>query len=418
MRNKERSRDPAKLTVANISQNYHVRGGSDTIFFNTGKLLTHHGHQVIPFAARHLRNEATEWSRYFPVGANFNSPGPRDLARFIYSRSAAQALSRLLDEHELDIAHLHIYYGKLTGSILTPLVEAGVPIVQTLHEYKLICPVYSLLSNGKVCEACEGHHFWRAIPRKCNRNSVARTLLSVAESYVSRQLGSISAVDHFMAVSDFVRLKMIRYGVPEDKISTVHNFIDCSEIVPASQPGGYFLYVGRLDAPKGILTLVKAAATVKDTPLFIVGEGAAYDGLAAFIGQHELGHIKLLGFKRGVALSQLIKNSLCLILPSELYETFGMSILEGFAYGRPAIASNIGGIPEVITNGEDGFLFEPGNVEALREKLLWMESHPRHAVEMGQAGRQKAETDFGADVYYDKIMQVYNQVLGARGGTL
>lgn len=400
-----------KPTVLNVSQNYYIRGGSDRIFFATTDLLKRRGHHVIPFAAADSRNQRTKWAPYFPAAADFERPGPLDLLRFIYSLPACRAIRALINDHKPDIAHLHIYYGKLTGSILPPLKKAGIPIVQTLHEYKLICPVYSLVSNGHICEACRGHHFWRAIPQRCNRHSLARTMLSVTESYMSRMLGSVNAIDHFIAVSDFVRTKMLANKIPAEKISTIHNYIDASKIKPGRRRGSYFLYFGRLERLKGIFALVEAAASLTQIPLLIVGDGNARSELAQIIERRNLEHVKLLGFKRGKDLEQLVQDSICTILPSEWYEPFPTTILESFAHARPVIASGIGGITEMITHGVDGLLVEAGNIEALREEMAWLAGNPRRAVDMGMSGRKKVETSFGPQAHYEKLLRVYQSVL-------
>jgi glycosyltransferase involved in cell wall biosynthesis len=400
-----------KPAVLTISQNYYLRGGSDCMFFETAKLFEERGHRVIPFTAADPRNRPTPWAAYFPVAASFENPGPIDLVRFVYSRPAARAIRKLLKDHKPDVAHVHIYYGKLTSSILAPLKEAGVPIVQTLHEYKLICPVYTLISNGTVCEACQGHHFWRAIPRKCNRSSAARTLLSVTETYVSRFLGSVDSIDHFIAVSDFVRTKMIEHGIPPQKISTVHNFVDASRGKANHQAGEYLLYFGRLERLKGVFTLLEAAAPLTQVPLLIVGEGSARAEIAEMIERRNLKHIQLLGFKRGDELERLIGGSLCAMVPSEWYEPLPTTVIEAFTHARPVVASRIGGISEIVTHGVDGFLVEAGNAEALRERMNWLATHPHEAVQMGLAGRKMVEERFGAEVYYANLMRVYQSVL-------
>ena len=399
------------LTVLNISQNHYIRGGSDRYFFTMGELLQKHGHKVIPFTAASSKNEPTEWDQYFPRAANFENPGPVDLLRFLYSRDAVKSIQRLLDKTDVDIAHFHIYYGKLTASILGSLKKAGIPLIQTLHEYKLTCPVYSHLSNDEICEDCEGKHFWRALPKKCNRGSIARTALSVTESYVSRQLGAVEKFDHFISVSHFLRKKMIQYGIPEEKISTVHNFTDVSHITPNFSVGDYILYFGRVHRSKGILTLIEAAAPLKQVPLYIVGDGEAMPEVQQIIEQNGCEHIHLLGFKQGDELRDLILNSICTVLPSEWYENCPMSVLESFAYGKPVIGADIGGIPELIENEVDGFLVPSAGTEALREKLLWMFEHKDKAAEMGKTGRHKMETEFNADIHYEKIMNVYRKFL-------
>ncbi len=400
-----------KSTILNVSQNYHVRGGSDRYFFTLAELLQKHGHKVIPFTATSPKNEPSEWERYFPRGADFEEPKMGDLLRFLYSRDAATSIQRLLNNTDVDIAHFHIYHGKLTTSVLGSLKKAGIPLVQTLHDYKLTCPIAVYLANDEICEACEGKHFWRALPKRCNRGSLARTALSVTESYVSKTLGAVEKFDHFISVSHFLRKKMISHGIPEGKISTVHNFVDVSNITPNFSGGEYMLYFGRVHRSKGILTLTEAAAPLKEIPLYIVGDGETMPEVQRIIEENGCDHIHLLGFKQGDELRELILNSLCTILPSEWYENCPLSVLESFAYGKPVIGADIGGIPELIEDGVDGFLVPSGGQEALRDRLLWMFKHKDEAVEMGRTGRHKMETAFNADIHYERIMNVYRKFL-------
>ena len=398
-------------TILNVSQNHYIRGGSDRYFFTLAEMLKKHGHQVIPFTAVSPKNEPSEWEHYFPRGADFEHPGVGDLLRFLYSRDAAKSIQQLLNDTNIDLAHFHIYYGKLTASILGELKGAGIPLIQTLHEYKLTCPVYSHLSNDEICEACAGKHFWRALPKRCNRGSIARTTLSVTEAYVSKMLGAVEKFDHFISVSHFLRKKMISHGIAKNKISTVHNFVDVSDITPNFSTGEYVLYFGRIHQSKGILTLIKAAAPLKQVPLYIVGDGEAMPEVQRIVEQNGSEHIHLLGFKQGNELRELILNSICTVLPSEWYENCPMSVLESYAYGKPVIGADIGGIPELIRDGVDGFLVPSGEQDALRERLLWMAEHKNDAVEMGRIGRQKMETEFNADIHYESIMNVYQRFL-------
>ena len=400
-----------KSTILNVSQNYYVRGGSDRYFFTLAELLQKHGHRVVPFTAANANNEPSEWEDYFPRGADFEHPGAGDLLRFLYSHDAVKSIRQLLKDTDIHLAHFHIYYGKLTASILEVLKRDGVPLIQTLHEYKLTCPVYSHLSNDEICEACEGKHFWRALPKRCNRGSLARTALSVTESYISKMLGAVKKFDHFISVSHFLRKKMISHGIPEDKISTVHNFVDVSDITPNFAEGDYVLYFGRVHQSKGILTLIDAAVPLTEVPIYIVGDGEAMPEVQRIIEQNGCQHIHLLGFKQGEELRELIRNSICTVLPSEWYENCPMSVLESYAYGKPVIGADIGGIPELIVDGIDGYLVPSGDPETLRDRLLWMSENKSEAVEMGRVGRYKMETEFNADIHYERIMDVYQRFL-------
>lgn len=399
------------LTVLNVSQNYHVRGGSDRYFFVMGELLEKHGHRVIPFAAKQEQDEETPWSEYFPEGIKFQSPSPLDLGRFIYSRRAAHSIDRLLLDHPVDIAHLQIYYGQLTASILGPLRQAGVPIVQTIHDFKLVCPVYSLMSHGSICEACQGKHFWKGILNRCNRGSLARSALSVAESYISRWLGAVDDVDHFISVSNFQRDKLVELGVPSEKITVVHNFIEVDPQEPEAAPGDYILYFGRIERLKGIYTLLDAARRAPDVKLILVGEGDAYDGVTELIREQGLSNVELRGFAQGDELKQLIRGSLATVLPSEGYDNCPMAVLESLGMGKAVIGSRIGGIPELVDDTQDGFLVTPGDGEDLAERMNWMWNHRSEVAAMGLRGRDKVIARFNSQVHYERIADVYRTLV-------
>lgn len=399
------------MKIVNVNQNHYTRGGSDAYFFALADLLRSNGHAVVPFASAQIKNEPTEWSRYFPAPVDFDRPGPSDILRFVYSPSAAAAMGRLVDEQRPDLAHLHIYYGQLTASILSPLRRAGIPIVQTLHEYKIVCPTSHLLSHGVVCEACQGRKFAMALVNRCNRDSLARSALSALETFVSHRLGAVDRIDHFLAVSDFVRKKVVSLGVPANKVTTVHNFVDIGRFDPSSAPGDYVLYFGRLERLKGISTLLQAMERLPDVQLLVVGEGTDRELFKSQVRERGLRNIAFLGFRRGEDLHRLIRGSICTVTPSECFETFGLTLVESFALGRPVVCSNMGGMPEIVSRGDDGLIFEPGDFLQLAEHLKWMANNSAEAVAMGGRGRRKVEQSFSPAVHLAAIDRVYQRVL-------
>lgn len=399
------------MNVLNINQNHYIRGGSDTYYFSLSALLESKGHRVLPFAANHLQNIESPFSSYFPRPVNFDNPGMLDLARFIYSGSAAKSIERYIENERPSIAHMHIYYGQLSASILNPLKRHNIPIVQTLHEYKVVCPTSHLLNNGQICEACQGSNFWQATLKRCNRGSLRRSALSAVETYTSHKLGAISKVDHFLAVSHFLREKVISLGVPSEKVTTVHNFIDSSLYTPSYQVGSYFIYFGRLERMKGIFTLLRAMSELRDIKLLIIGDGNDKGEVERFIADEKLWNVSLLGFKRGAELHDLIRGSICTIAPSEWFETFGLTLIESFALGRPVICSRMGGMPEIVSEGLDGLIFPAGNVPALTAHIRWMSDNPKTAVEMGIRGRRKVEEVFSSINHYQQVMKIYDSVI-------
>lgn len=384
-----------------------MAGGSDRVFLELGELLTERGHKVVPFCSRDERNLPSDYARYFPPTIDTASPGVRDIGRFIYSRAARARMTELLSAQTVDLAHLHIYYGKLTAAILKPLRERGIPIVQTLHEYKLACPVYTLTSAGRPCEACFGGRYWQALPRLCNRNSLSRTALSVVESYVSRALGAIDSVDHFIAISDYVRQKMIAAGLPAARISTVHNYVDTSRFTPATTAGDYVVFFGRLETVKGVYSLLEAFAGLPQVRLVIAGTGGEEAAVRAWVEARGLSNIELLGFVAGEQLHDLLRGALCTVVPSEWQEPFGLTVLESLALAKPVVATDMGGIPEVVSHGEDGLLVPAWDPAALRAAVLELANNPQRAAAMGRAGRAKVEARFDRHQHYEQLRAVY-----------
>lgn len=401
------------MKVLNVGSHHRVKGGSDRYFLALERLLEQKGHRVIPFAARSPEPDAGEETLHFSRGVDPDDPSPADVARFVFNREARRSIAGLLEKHRPDVAHLHAYSGQLSASILKPLRDRGVPTVQTLHDYKLGCPVRIFVSRGDVCEACEGEHFWRALPRRCNRGSLTRTALNVLEAYVSRWLGDASVPDHFVAPSGFLRSKMLEHEiVPPDRITTVPNFVDPGDFRPARGNGEHLVYVGRLREVKGVRTLVDAAASLPEVPLLIVGTGPDRDALERRVDLNGLSHVRFVGFKDGEELHDLVRRSIAVVVPSELYENCPMVVLEAMALGRAVIGTDMGGIPELITDGTDGLLFEAGDADALRRRLQWVAEHPAETTRMGAAGRRKVERAFDPDAHYRRLAEIYDEVTG------
>ena len=401
-----------KPTVLHGSHNYYIPGGAERYFFELSGLLEQHNHKVIPFCGASERNHPTEYAAYFPPAVDTANPSLTDVFRFIYSRDARQHIERAIDDLQPNIAHLHIYHGKLTSSILAPLKKRHIPIVQTLHEYKLLCPVYSCIRHGEICESCQGKYFWKALTNRCNRGSIARSAVSCAESYVAKMLGAVDNIDHFIGVSQFMTDKMLSIGVPEEKITTVHNFVDCDKLRPADSPGNYILYFGRLDATKGLFTLLDAMRANPNLDCVLAGSGPDEAKLTAYAADNNITNVRFAGFATGNALQELIRGAVCTVLPAEWYENCPMSVLESLAYARPVIGTRIGGIPELVDHGQDGLIVEPANAEQLAAALEELGSNPEKARQMGQVGREKVARDFSPAQHYQQIKAVYEKLPG------
>jgi glycosyltransferase involved in cell wall biosynthesis len=397
-------------TVLGANNYHYLRGGSERAFLGLGRLLASRGHRVLHLSTAHPRNEPPPGPAAFVPANELARPGPLDVLRFHYSPGAARAVRGLLSAERVDLAHLHIYYGQLTPSILAPLARERVPIVQTLHEYKPLCAVHTLLSRGEPCEACAGRHFWRALPRRCNRGSLARTAVSVSEAYLARALGADSRVARYVAVSEFVRAAMLRHGCAPGRIVTVPHFVDAESQEPGRGAGEHVLYAGRLETYKGVFTLLDAAAEARDLPVLYAGDGPARAELERRIAALGLAHVRVLGFLEPPALAALLRASRCVVVPSRSYETFGLVALEAMAHGRAVIASRIGALPELVTD-ENGLLVPPGDAPALAETLRWVAGHPQDVALLGARGRALALERYSPGEHYARLLRVYRELV-------
>jgi glycosyltransferase involved in cell wall biosynthesis len=402
----------ASMAVLQVSNNYFISGGSDRYFFELSRSLSGQGMTVIPFAADDPRNEPSDWSSYFPPALRADKAAASDAVRYVYSAAAKRSLKRLLDVADIRLAHCHIYYGRITASILPVLKSAGIPVVQTLHEYKLICPVYTCLKHDRVCEACHGRHFWKATVGRCKNGSIPRSLASTAEAYAAKFLGSHSGIDHFISVSEFLRERMIENEICEpSRITTIHNFVDAERYEPATGDGNYVCYFGRVEKLKGLDTLIESMRRLPDVELKIVGDGSYRRTCEQILAAGGIRNIELVGPKSGNELADLVRGSLCTVLPAEWYENCPMSVLESLAYARPVIGTAIGGIPELIEDGTDGFIVPVADSEALAEAISRLASDTVLATSMGRSGRKKIENEFGRENHLKKIRSIYDQVL-------
>ena len=200
-----------KPAVLNVNNFHYYRGGSDQYFLKLTMLLKEKGHRVTTFSTENTRNINKSWlAGEMPRSVDtekFSSIS--NILRYCYSPEARKKMALALQEFRPDLVHLHIYYGQLTGSIIDPIKNAGIPIIQTLHEYKLVCPTHGLFAHNSFCDKCKGKHYWKAIIQRCNRNSIARTALSVTESYISEWLGVNKHIDRYIAVSQFQKNQLL-----------------------------------------------------------------------------------------------------------------------------------------------------------------------------------------------------------------
>ena len=405
-------------------QTFHYRrGGDSTHMFNLSELLSENGHEVVHFAMKHPRNLPSPHSGYFSSEIDFpsllesGSPASacKVLTKSIYNGEARKKIARLADDTKPDIAHFHNIHGHLTTSIIEPLRKRGIPIVWTCHDYRLVCPNTSFLSRGEVCERCLPTRYWNAPLQRCKKGSLPASFVAMLTSCWDRMTGVPRRVDRFITPSRFLRGKMIEGRIDGDKVIAMPNFTDL-DIRPHAGEGDYFIYTGRLSHEKGIDILIRAAGSIEGARLLLVGEGPVEEELKEEAEKYGNGRVEFTGFLSGEDFERKVAGARFIVLPSRWYENLPFSIMEAMAAGKPVVATDIGGIPEMVDDGETGLLFPVGNEEALRGCLARMNSDPELRREMGRRGREKAERLYGRARHYESIMEVYDAVLAARRG--
>jgi glycosyltransferase involved in cell wall biosynthesis len=401
-----------------INNYYYPRGGAEVLFLEHNRMFENIGWQVVPFAMRHAKNLPSPWTEYFPdeieFGAEYGLAEKLVRApRVIYSQQARQRMRRLLGTVQPRIAHVHNVYHHLSPSVLPLLRERGIPVVMTLHDLKLACPAYTMMSGGKPCERCRGGKLYNVAVNRCIKGSLALSSLVMVEAYVHRALGLYADnVDRFIVPSRFLLEKLVQWGWARERFVHIPNFVDIDRFQPRTDAGRRFVYCGRLDELKGIETLVRAAALARQ-PVTLIGRGpleARLHALSAELGAD----VDFAGYLTQDALVAAIGQARAVVVPSECNENAPLSLLEAYAAGRPVIGSRIAGIPELVREDETGVLFPAGDAEALAEALSRLTALPDARVSaMGAAARAWAEQDFNAAIYLQRQLDLYDS-LGVR----
>jgi len=400
---------------------FYLRGGAERCFFDLSALLEAHGHTVIPFCMDHPQNLPSPYADYFISYMDFPSQLAKDAGlagklavaeRVIYSREAKAKVARLIEATKPDIAHIHGIAHETSPSILGAIKAAGVPIVQTLHDYKLLCPNTNFVAQGQLCEACKGHHYYNVARFRCKRGSLSASLLAAVEMYAHKAFQLYERhVDVFISPSRFLQHKVADFGI-RNPVVHIPNFLHVDTIVPDYTADDYFVYSGRLVDVKGVQTLVEAMGQVQRSHLYIAGHGELEGPLRAYVQAQGITNVTFLGHLSTTALLDLVKRARFTVVPSEWYENYPMSVLEALACGTPVIGAAIGGIPEIVEDGVNGLLFASGKRDELAAKINYLLDHPELAATMGRNGRQQVEAVNAPQPHYERTIEIYEQLVG------
>ena len=389
------------MKILSIHNRYQIPGGEDVVVESEKALLEAHGNSVDLLEANN--DQILGWMAIAKTSVEA-----------IYSLQSQQLVEAKISSLKPDVVHVHNFFPLLSPSIYDPCQEVGVAVVQTLHNYRLLCLNSYLFRDGQVCEDCLGKFIpWPGIVHRCYRDSylgsgVVATMLTV---HRIRHTWT-EMVGYYIALTEFAKQKLIQGGLPSEKIVVKPNFVYPDPCIGEGR-GNYALFVGRLSLEKGLNTLLLAWEKLwNKIPLKIVGDGSLADTVAT--ASRKVKTLEWLGRKSKQEVLALMKDALILVFPSIWYEGFPMVILEAYAVGLPVIASELGGMSSIIVSGSTGRFFQPGNAEDLVQQIEWVLENPQELRKMRLKARAEFEAKYTAQQNYHKLMDIYKLAIASK----
>jgi glycosyltransferase involved in cell wall biosynthesis len=402
------------VRILQVNKYLYPKGGSETHLLGLADALSSRGHAVEYFGMEHAAN-VTPRDRTTTVPAidyGLLQGWRARLGAFqsmVYSAPAYHRLSERLGVSRPDVAHLHNIYHQLSPSVLAALGEAGVPCVLTAHDYKLVCPSYSLHDGRSECFACCGHRYWNVLRRRCSRNGLAGDLALAAEATVHHFTRVYERhLDAIIAPSRFLRDRLVEGGFDAARVRVMPNAIPVAEYESHPEPGDYLLFVGRLSYEKGLPTLLAAAKQLSDVPLWLVGDGPLRIELEQQAA--ELRHVRFLGSQPHAEVRRLLQQCRAVVLPSVVPENCPLSILEASASGKPAIATRVGGVPELFEPEPTGLTVPPNDPAALATAMQQLWRDPDLCWHLGSQARLRAESRHDLADYVRQLEGLYQSL--------
>ena len=385
------------MKVLIIHNSYQQPGGEDVAADRETSLLRQAGHEVIEYRrSNHELNALSLWGK-------LTLP-----KRVIWSGGSMQDLRALIHRERPDVAHFHNTFLMISPSAYHVCQEMCVPVVQTLHNYRLLCPRADFYRSGHICEECLGKTLpWPGLMHGCYRGSRAQTAVVVAILTFHRWLKTWDEqVDAYIALTEFARQKFIQGGLPAEKMAVKPNFVAPDPGMREGM-GDYAIYVGRFSPEKKILTLLQAWRKLGRIPLKLVGGGPNEGEVYRIIQESRLANVELFGWLPRDQVFAMMKKARCLIFCSEWFETFGLTMIEAFACGVPVVATRLGAMAEIVEEGRTGLLFTPGDTDDLSTKVEWAFTRPQEMAQMGRRARQEFEAKYTADRNREMLLNIY-----------
>lgn len=396
---------------------FHIRTGSGKLMFSEAELLKNKGHEVYFFTTNKtpFMDDYYPYRKYFTRHIDYKTARLPlllpNLTRPLYNKEVLRKLGLLIQEVQPDVVHVHGTGPHLSDTVLKAAHEHNIPIVTTIHGSGFFCPAGTFMKKRKqICDDkdCIRGNYLKSLIYGCAKKPLRIQLPYLACYSLNRSLlGYEKYIKKFICPSQALKKIAQDAGLPQEKLEIVYNFNEVRDM--EYQEGSYFLYIGRFDEEKGVHYLIEAMKKLpKNIQLHIVGKGAEEKRLRTMA--KGLNNITFKGFLKGETLENEYRNCIATILPCNWFEVFGLTITESFAYAKPAIASNVGGVPEIIEDGINGILTEPGNPRSIAEAISKLSKDPELVRKMGENGREKVRKLFSSENHYQRLIEVYEQV--------
>lgn len=394
---------------------YHYRkGGAERAYFDMADILTAAGHEVAFFSMQHPKNETTPWSKYFVSESDYHAKQPwfqkmKTAFKIIWNSEANKKLEALINEFQPDIAHCHNIYHQLSPSIFHTLRKKGIPIVLTLHDYKLVSPNYNLYANGHIWDHSSGI---LCIKDRCIQGSLVKSTVCAVEKWVHSLFRSYHLVDTLIAPSQFLATKVKALGWNGKTIHVLPNPLRSEELEASvsteTRIKKRLVFFGRLSGEKGVDQLLRALALVPGYILVLIGEGPALEKLRLLSEElNIIERVQFIGARQGADLQRELRQAEAVVVPSAWYENLPYVITESLSLGLVVIAADSGGIQERITSGENGFLYPLGDVQALAETIKNLENQNLESI---RSHAQKSIQDLSPEIFLRKIEELYQNL--------
>lgn len=402
------------MKILLVNKFHYLKGGSEKYYFELGKLLKEHGHEVAYFSMKDEKNITTGDKEYFVEPIDLNKGSKLKALDVIYSKKNKKKMEEALEDFKPDIVHLNNFQRQLSASIIDPIKKKKIPIVFTAHDMNAICPASAMLYKGEICEDCIKKGYNSCIKKSCIKNSKLKSILAVLETKYYKKHKIYKKIDCIISPSEFIKNQLIKGNLEYNTIKILHNFVEKSNVNSINDEG-YALFFGRLSIEKGILNTVQALKNIPNGKLLIAGDGPEKENIEKYIKDNGLkDRIRLLGYLNQNEIKKYISNAKFVVVPSIWYENCPYSILETMEIGKPIIGSKIGGIPELIEDSKNGFLYEYNDINQLEEKMKLLFNNQKIVDEQSKTSKILFEEKYNKDIYYNEISKIYKRLLGEK----